>query len=136
MKILTRNWFIIAFTAGICSVSFAQTNDGNERHLQGKWILENISTFDENMKEMSFDMDSLSYEIPIEMDIQQDVIVFVRRDGTDEAKYDAVVMGRVLYFPIYAEWKIVENNLQLHWTRDIDSGVHNLLNIVLTYKLK
>lgn len=105
---------------------------------EGKWVLENVSAFEENVQ-IPFSIDDISFEIPAEMDIQQDELTFVRKGGTEKVKYDVVVRGSFLCFHVCAECKIVDNKLQLQWGQDIIEEATNSLNmrtIILSYVRK
>ena len=125
--------------AGMLVPSFAQTNEENP--LQGEWVFESISAFEEEVQRIPFSVDSLENvmsccEVPLEMDIQQEEIVFVRKNGTGKAKYDFIVRENGMCVPICAGWKIVNNKLQLQWTQDLEGQEPKVLTIVLTYKRK
>ena len=126
--------------AGMFVPSFAQTNEENP--LQGEWVFESISAFEEGVQKIPFSVDSLDNnvmsccEVPSEMDIQQEEIVFVLKNKTVSEKYNVVVTENSLCFSICTEWKIVNNKLQLQWTQDIANQEPRVLSIVLTYKLK
>ena len=137
VKIIT----LTCILAGISLTGFAQSSENNEKLLQKKWILENVSAFEKNVQKIPFSADSLSntmscFEAPSEMDIQQEEIIFVRKSGTDKAKYNSVVRGNGICIPICAEWKIVNNKLLLQWTQDIEGQERRVLTIVLRYKSK
>ena len=144
MKVSVIKTIVSALITGVCILpvmTFAQVNENDEKLLQKKWILENVSAFEENVQKLPFSLDSLDnamscYEVPSEMDIRQDEIVFVRKNGTDKARYDLVVNGNGMCIPICAQWKIVGKKLQLQWTQDIEGKEPKVLTIVLTYKLK
>ena len=138
MENLIKKLFVTALFIGFYGISafgVAQTNEQNEKALKGKWILEKVSAFEENVQKIPFSVDSLGCEIPVEINIQQENITFVRKKHSDTAKYNFVVRGGILCFPICAEWKVVAKKLQLKWVQDVDSSP-NGLTIVLTYKLK
>ena len=140
MRISMKKMITIAFAAGIYGLSvcgFAQTKENDDKLLHGKWVLENVSAFDENRKKLPLNADSLEVSIPLEMDIQQENIVFVWKEYTETAKYNAVVKGEALCFPICAEWKVSKNKLQLQWIQDMDIDDAEMdVTIVLTYKLR
>jgi len=128
---------VFAFVAGICSIpvmGFTQVKDVRKKIPEGKWALENISAFENNVQKIPFSTDSLSCcMIPVEISVQNDSISFV---GKDKVKYNTVFKGKYLCFPICAEWEIVDNKLYLQWIQDMESQELRMLTIVLTYKLK
>jgi len=140
MKTAIKKIIIFAFTASIWAMpvlSFGQTEAKNEKLLQGTWVLESVTAFDESMQIIPVNADSISYcEIPTEIDIQQDEVTFVRKSGTSKAKYKDVVRKNSLRFPAYAGWEIVDNKLQLQWGEDLTGQAPKMRTVVLTYKLK
>ena len=141
MKVTVKKISIIAFTTmiyGMSFLSFAQTKESDEKSLQGKWTLENVSAFEDNVQKLPFSVDNIDSEIPKEIDIQQDNITFGWKESKQKVKREVVVNGNSLCFPICAEWKIVDNKLQLQWMQDIDSPTDDLKmrTIVLTYSRK
>ena len=74
--------FAFAFAVGICSIlllGFVQTKENDEKTLQRRWVLENVSAFDENVEVRPFSADSIP--ISTEIDIQQDELTFVLESG-------------------------------------------------------
>ena len=141
MKVTVKKISIIAFITmiyGMSFLSFAQTKESDEKSLQGKWTLENVSAFEDNVQKLPFSVDNIDSEIPKEIDIQQDNITFGWKESKQKVKREVVVNGNSLCFPICAEWKIVDNKLQLQWMQDIDSPTDDLKmrTIVLTYSRK
>ena len=142
MRIQVRKVVISALFTGIYGLSvlgFGQSGESSEKSLQGRWIVENVSVFGENGQKIPFDVDSLRLagsEVPLELDIQQENIVFVWKDYTETVKYEFVVKDDVFCFPMCAEWTRAGNNLRLQWVQDVDGLEPRQLTIVLTYKLK
>ena len=133
---MKRNFFI--FCMLLCSVSaFVQPKDEQKRIPQGRWEFENITAFEENMQ-IPFGVNDLTFEIPTEMNVQQDELIFVHRESTQRVKYGTVVRGKYLCFLVCAEWKVEGNRLLLQWVQDVDNleNVSGSRTIVLTYKLK
>ena len=134
---MKRNFFIFLMLLNFFSV-FARPNDDPEKIPQGKWVFENVVAFEDNIQ-IPFSVNDLEFEIPTEMDIQKEELTFVDKEGPKKEKSDRAIKGNFLclYFPVCAEWKIVENRLRLQWTQDIDgsSGGKDTRTIVLTYKL-
>jgi len=105
-----------------------------EKIPEGKWVLEKVSAFEENVEITPFNLDSISCcTIPIEIAIQKENIALM---GKDKVKYNGSIRGKFLCFPICAEWQIVEKKLQLQWVQDIESQESRMRTIVLTYQLK
>ena len=132
---------VLAFAAGICSVlflGFAQAKENDEKTLQGRWVLENVSAFDEDVEVKPFSADSICcVPISTEIDIQQDDVTFVLESGEFKIKYEKAVRNNAFYYPFYAGWKIVDGKLQLHWGQDVDRPTGSTIRtIMLTYKLK
>ena len=123
--------------AGILVPSFAQTNE--EYSLQGEWVFESISAFEKGVQKIPFSADSINCcGVPIEMNIQQDDVIFVYKNDTRTEKYNLTVKGNVLCFLICTQWTIVGNKLQLQWYQDVDKPEEELgkRDIVVTYKRK
>ena len=132
-----RKTIVFAFLSGICSILmlvFAQTKDEQKKLPEGRWVLEKVTAFEENVQIIPFNADSLHCcTIPIEINVQKEKIVLT---GKDEVKFVASIRGKYVCFPICAEWKIVENKLQLQWKQDLESQELRMMTIVLTYKSK
>lgn len=103
---------------------------GQKQIPEGKWILESVSAFEENVQ-TPFSVDKLGFEIPTEMVIQQDEITF---DGKESTKVDE----NFLCFQVCARWEIVDNTLQLQWKQDIEDAANSVdtRTIVLSYVRK
>ncbi len=109
----------------------------SKEDLLGKWKLERVSAIKDN-NQIAIGMDSFDFEIPSEIDIQQEEFTFVRTSSTDKAKYNEIVKGNLFCFPICATWKITEGKLQLQWGQDIagPSGDPEIRTVVLSYSRK
>jgi len=118
---------------GMSTVCFAQNTDNDEASLQGKWIFEDITAFEGNVQQ-PFSLDDLCCELPREMDIQQDGIVCIWKEGSDTANYDFVIRGNSMCFSFCAEWQIADNKLLLKWTYDVESETPSVFNMTVTYK--
>jgi len=132
---------VFAFIAVICNISgvvFAQTKESDEKTLQGRWVLENVSAFEEDVEVRPFSADSICcVQISTEIDIQQDEVTFVVASGEFKVKYEKAVRKNAFYYPLYAGWKIVDGKLQLHWGQDVERPTGTIIRtIMLTYKLK
>jgi len=125
------------FFAGITAPALAQSEAGLQKLPEGTWMLEKVSAFEADVQK-PFSAADFNLEIPSEIDIQPTEIAFVRKGSTETVKYDVVVKGNVLYFPICAEWSIVEDKLQLQWIQDVEDpeNVQGTLTIVLIYNRK
>ena len=146
-KSVYLNICLILVLGGLPVAGFAQESEIIKSHeaaytdtdlLQGKWVLENVSAFDENMKTMPFSIDSICcQEISTEIDIQRDEVTFTFESGEHKVEYERAVRKSAFYFPFYAGWKIVDNKLQLSWGQDVEISAGTIIQtIVLTYKLK
>ena len=140
MRRVERRTFLSILIAAICGIStvcFAQNTGNDEASLQGKWTYEGITAFEGNVQQ-PFSLDDLCCEFPKEMDIRQDGIDCVWKGRTSTAKYNDILKWGMMCVSICAEWKIVDNKLQLTWTQDIDGGEGEDLrsfNMTVTYKL-
>jgi len=105
--------FIFLMLLGAFSV-FAQSN-GEQKIPQGKWVFKSISAFENNQQLPSFNLEKLDFEIPIEMDVKLDGVIFVNKSGTNTVRYNSAVNGNLLCFFICAEWSVVDGMLQLQW---------------------
>ena len=138
---MKRKMIVLAFAAGICSISvvgIAQTKENNEKTLRGRWVLENVSAFEDDVEVKPFSVDSICcVQISTEIDIQQDEVTFVLESGEFKIKYEKAVRKNAFYYPSYAGWKIIDGKLQLHWGQDVNRPTGaTIRTIVLTYKLK
>jgi len=118
--------------------AFAQLKNEQKQIPEGKWVLESVSAFEENVQ-IPFGVENIDFEIPTEINIQQDEITFIRKEGATKVNYDVVVRGNFLCFSACAEWKIVDNRLQLQWGQDImnnPTGDLKMRTITLDYKFK
>jgi len=123
--------------AGITVPALAQPEAVLQKLPEGTWVLEKVSAFEADVQKL-FSATGIDVEIPSEIDIQPTEIAFVRKESTETVKYNAVVKGNLLCFPICAEWSIVEDKLQLQWTQDIEDpeNIQEALTIVLIYNRK
>lgn len=114
-----------------------QLKTENNKIPQGKWVLENVFAFEGNVQ-IQISAESFDFEIPTEMDVQQDELTFVNKGNTSRVEYDAVVKGNFLCFQVCAKWEIADNRLQLQWDQDIDGPADGpqARTIVLVYSQK
>jgi len=106
--------------------SFAQQNN-DQKLLLGQWILE---------QETSVDGKYPDFEIPVEINIQEEDIMFVRSESTVQVKFNTVVKGRVFCFSVCAEWSITDDKLQLSWDQDIETQDGGSQTFIITYSRK
>ena len=125
---------LIAVIYAMSSVCLAQSVGNDEALLRGKWIFEDITAFEGNVQQ-AFELDDLCCEIPTEMEIRQDGIDCVWKNGRGIAEYDFVVRGNAMCFSFCTEWKIVDNKLQLTWTYDVEGDTPRVFSMKVTYKL-
>ena len=133
-----RKSFFYVFVASFCNLAVlcvAQTNAEDGKSLWGNLTFERIEAFKDNIQQ-TFSVEDCTCKVPMSMDIRQDEIVFEWEDGTGTAPYNTVVMESAFCFCPCALWKILDNNLQLQWTQDIEDQELKLLTIILIYKLK
>ena len=141
MEKFKRKMIVFAFAAGLCSipgVGFAQAKENDEKSLQGKWTLEKVSAFDEDVEIIPFNVDSICcVNISTEIVIQEDEVTFALESGEYKVTYEKAIRKNVFYYPHFAGWKIVDSKLQLHWGQDVNlpTGGTIIRTIVLTYKL-
>lgn len=109
-----------------------QAQDDLKNVLQGKWVLEKVVVL-ENNEPRTVNVDFLNFEIPAEINVQQEEITFVRKENTEKLQLDVVAKGNILCIPVCAEWNRVKEKLQLRWLQDTESGG---LTIVVTYSQK
>ena len=131
-----KRTFLI-FSILLCFFSaFSKPVDEPQHIPIGQWALESIVAFDGNAQ-ISFNTDDLDFEIPSEMNVQQDEITFLYQEGTTIINYGVVAKGHFLCFLVCAEWKMEGNKLMLQWIQDIDNpeNVSEVRTIVLIYKL-
>jgi len=100
----------------------------NEQKIpQGKWVLGSVSIIEKDTP-IPFGADKLSYDIPDEIEVQQDKVTFGYKGNRTTLDYKDAVKSTYLCFLFCAEWKITENNkLTLQWEDD-QTG-----KILLTY---
>ena len=124
MRRVERKTFLSVLIAAICGIStvcFAQDTGNDGTLLRGKWIFESITAFEGNVQQ-EFGLDDLCCELPSEMEIRQDGVDCVWKQGHGTAEYNFVVRGNSMCFAFCTEWKIVDNKLQLTWTYDVEIG--------------
>ena len=133
---MKRKFFIFLMLLSSFS-AFAQLKNEQKQILEGKWVFESVSAFEENVQ-IPFSVENIYFEIPVEMDIQQDEVTFIRKGGEVKVKYDDVVRRKSFCFPICGGWEIVDSKLQLNWGQDTDSptGGTIIRTIVLSYSRK
>jgi hypothetical protein len=112
-KRLRQTILILFMGLGMCAV-FAQ----QEQVPQGKWVLESVSILEKDTP-IPFSADKLSYELPDEINVQQDEITFVFNEERITLQYSVAVRDTFLCFSVCAEWKINEDSkLKLQWEDD------------------
>jgi len=104
---------------------FSQQGNEQKRIPEGKWVLENVSAFEGNAQ-IALTANDLGFRVPSEIDVQQDEVAFITENSSNRVRYDDVVKGNLLCFLICAEWKIVDNKLQLQWSQDIEEPVNGV----------
>ena len=135
MRRVERRTFLSILIAAICGISticFALNAGNDEASLRGKWTFEGITAFEGNVQQ-TFSLDDLCCEIPTVMDIRQDEIDCTWKGRTSTAKYYSIVKGSSMCLSVCAEWKIVDNKLQLTWTQDIAGDTPREFKITVTY---
>ena len=129
---LTKTLILVAMMA-VCSMSaFAQPTNEHKQIPDGKWVLESIAAFEDNVQ-VPFSVSSIGFEVPSEIAIQQDEMILAYKETTETMNYAAALKGNVLCFSVCAEWKIAETNtLLLQWEQDIEDGT-KMQTIILSY---
>lgn len=112
----------IGLLSSVAFVVSAQQN--NEQIPQGRWVFKSISAFENDKQLPSFNFEQLNFEIPMEMDIKSDEVIFVNKSGTNTMKRKSAVNGNLLCFYICAEWSVVDDMLQLLWFQSPGEGEH------------
>lgn len=121
---------IVATALGSVSVIAQQENE-SKRIPDGKWVLESVAAFEENVQ-IPFSADNIDFDIPAEISIQQDDVTFVYKETTEKVKYSIAVRANYLCFLVCAEWKIADGKLQLQWTQDLDNSLGGADTRVIT----
>ena len=128
-KIKTVIILVCILGKGISSV-YAQ-----ERTLPtGKWVLDSIAAFEDEVQITPFNFDSLTFSPPLSMDIRQDSVFFVYQNYTNNARLNDVLNEYRLCMPTCAQWKIRGRNLQLTWQQDVKEPENKLFTIILIFK--
>jgi len=138
MKMFFKKYGLLVFVlffAGMASFQLVFADEPDVSLLKGKWIFENVTAFENGVQIKPFSADSLKFEPPGEMDIQQEVLIFTRKEQTSKASLYSVIKGNTMCIPVCAEWKIVNNRLQLQWMQDVPVK-QTMRTITISYKRK
>ncbi len=130
---------VIILLCLLLSATTLQAFGQSKESLQGKWTLERISAIEDN-EQITISVDNVIFEIPSEIDIQQNEVTFVHKGNKTKVKYDVVIKGNIFCFPACVDWKITGNKLQLQWIQQPDpdiiaTGV-KVRTIILDYNRK
>jgi hypothetical protein len=114
------------------------SNEEPETIPQGTWVFESIVAFENNAQLPSFNVENLNFEIPIEIEVKLNEVIFVKKSGTKTRSYASAVNGNLLCFFICAKWSIVDGMLQLQWfqsPKEGESGDEKTIIVKFSHKL-
>jgi len=132
MKSVSLKMTMIISACMLLATVIVHAQDNWKQSLEGKWVFKSISSFDGD-KQKPFNANRLGFEIPAEIDIQQEEVTFVHKNRVEKIKYDVIIRGNIFCFPYCTEWSITEDKLQLQWTQDASNSESGQLRIVITY---
>ena len=108
----------------------AVAQQNNEQIPQGKWVFESV-TVSKGGVQIPLSTENLGFEIPAEIDVQQDESVFVYDANTMKERSDIVFGddGKSFCFSVCTEWKVTGNKLQLQVLPDMDEETPTFITL-------